>query len=185
MIKRNLEIGFHFRIIAVEATLLLVALLLLPSAALGQKDDLPDGVVPPPLSVLSEKEADLLEEESSAKKRTKLAIELMDNRLLKSESSSKAKEFQNSLNQLGHFRALMLATLVDLKRSEINRKALRNNKRFEIALRSFIPRLELVRRALPFSHSYHVTILIKDVRKARTETIEPFFDDTVLPNGVR
>lgn len=148
-----------------------------------EKDELPEGVVPPPLSVLAEDEKEQLDEESSSKKRTKLAIAFMDNRLEQSKLFANDERYQDSLDQLGGFRGLMNNTLKDLRRNEYRKRSLRNNKSFEMALRKFIPRLELVRRALPFSHGYHVVRLIKEVRQARRESIEPFFGDTVLPEG--
>ena len=148
-----------------------------------KEDELPEGVVPPPLSMLAEDEKEQLEEVRSAKRRTRLAIELMEARLNQSEEFAIDERFQDSLDQLGGFRGLMNKTLNDLRRNEYGRRSLNNNKKFEIALRQFIPRLELVRRALPFSHGYHVVKLIKDVREARRETIEPFFGETVLGDG--
>ena len=149
----------------------------------AQDEDLPAGVVAPPISVLSEKEKESLEEEKSLKKRTKLALNLMDRRLVKSAVSADDAEYQESLDQLGFFRAIMDSTLVNLEENDYRKNILGNYKRFEIALRGFIPRLENVRRALPASHSYHVSQLIESVRNARQIAIESFYGDTVISDG--
>ncbi|MDH3528063.1 MAG: hypothetical protein OEQ28_00730 [Acidobacteriota bacterium] len=151
--------------------------------SLAQEKELPEGVVPPPLSVLSDEESDSLEGETDLKRRTKLAIGFMESRLSSSEASADNEDFQESLQQLGHFEALMNNTYRNLYRNDYKKGALKNYKRFEIALREFIHRLELVRRALPFSHSYHVSELIKSVREVRRKSVDSFYGDTVLPDG--
>ena len=52
-----------------------------------------------------------------------------------------------------------------------------------MTLREFIPRLELLRRGLPFKYGYHVQKMIAYVVDARTEALEPLFADTVIPEG--
>jgi hypothetical protein len=61
-------------------------------------------------------------------------------------------------------------------------RVLDNFKRFEIGLRGFTPRLELIRRDLPIRYEFYVRNLIKNLRAARARAIEPLFDtDAVLP----
>ena len=146
-------------------------------------DELPEGVVPPPLAIVTDDDKKSLDAEKNAKNRTKLALEMMDARLEKSETLAKDEEFQKALDELGTFRALMNNTLAYLRQNELDKNILKNYKRFEMGLREFIPRIELVRRALPYSHSYHVTKLIIAVRETRRKAIEPFFEDTVIPNS--
>ena len=90
---------------------------------------------------------------------------------------------KKSLNQLGHFHAILRDNLKYLKQRGNHRRALKNFKRFEMSLRKFIPRLELIRRKTPFKYAYHVRRLIKNVRVARSEAIKHFYDDTVIPEG--
>ena len=63
------------------------------------------------------------------------------------------------------------------------RGSFKNLKRFEMSLRKFVPRLELIRRETPDRYGYHVKQLVRSVRKARTKAIAPLFGDTVLPEG--
>jgi len=184
-IGQNLFVeAFRGRFLLLQPVLFLVVLMgISVEPTFAQDEDLPEGVVPPPLTVLSEDESESLEGQKDLKRRTKLAIELMDGRLASSKASADEEDYDKSLNQLGHFNALMNTTLRNLDQNDYKKSALRSYKRFEMALRQFIVRLELVRRALPYSHSYHVSKLIKSVREARRKSIEPFYDDTVIPDG--
>ncbi len=140
--------------------------------------DVPNGVVPPPLSVLSKEEKNQLKAIFKTKKRVKLALIFMNARLAKSSEYAESKRYEESLIQLGGFRALLRNTLKFL---HSKRKASRGNfKRLEIALRKVMPKLELVRRKMPFKYGYHVNQLMKTVRKARGTAIKPIFGNTVL-----
>ncbi len=138
-------------------------------------------IVPPPLPIISKVETNQLQSEADIKKRTKLSIDLMENRLEKAESFSTAKNYQQSLDELGGFQAIMSDAVKYLaKKDSGSGKVLNNFKRFEINLRSFVPRLELVRRMMPEKFSYHVTQLMKLVRKTRSNAVENLFDDNVV-----
>ncbi|MCB1024508.1 MAG: hypothetical protein KDB79_08960 [Acidobacteria bacterium] len=155
------------------------------SSAHAQKTEepLPEGIVPPPLSILTKDEKTALDEEKKLSDRTKLALSFMDSYIERSEELTKKGEFQEALDQLGSFNAVMRNNLNHLNRFESNKGALKSFKRFEMTLRTFLPRLELIRRAVPFKFGYHVIKLIKNVRNARSESIEPLFGDTVIPEG--
>jgi hypothetical protein len=147
------------------------------------EDRLPEGVVPPPLNLISKEEHTALEAEEKLKNRTKLALGLIESRLSKSETSADKEEFQESLDQLGRFQALIRHTFVFLKNNEGRKDSFKNFKRFEMTLRDFLPRLELLRRELPYKYSYHVEKMILFVRDARSNALEPLFEDTVIPEG--
>ena len=148
-----------------------------------EQPDLPDGVVPPPLNVISKQEKTDLEAERKISNRTKLALEFMDDRLSKSEEFAGKEDFQESLNQLGRFQALVKNTLWYLQENEDNKSSFKNFKRFEMTLRQFLPRLELLHRNMPFKYGYHFREMIRFVRDARTNALEPLFADTVIPEG--
>ncbi|HUF04167.1 MAG TPA: hypothetical protein VMM38_08320 [Aridibacter sp.] len=144
---------------------------------------LPAGVVPPPLNIVSKQEKDELAAEGKISNRTKLALEFMKNRLKLSENAADKEEFQESLDQLGRFQALVRDTARYLHDNEENKGSFKNFKRFEQSLRGFIPRLELLRRALPFKYGYHVRAMMDFLRDVRSNALEPFFGDTVIPEG--
>lgn len=145
------------------------------------QDDKPKDLVPPPLNVISKEEKSRLEAERDIKKHTQLAIELMEARLVKATDFADKKEYKESLDQLGSFQAILRSAFNFLKRNDDgSKKVLNNYKRFEINLRGFMPRLELIRRDMPIKYSYHVRTLMKYVRDARADAVEPLFDDSVL-----
>jgi hypothetical protein len=139
--------------------------------------------IPPPKIELSKDEKTSLEGEKDVKKYTNLAIDFMELRLNKAEDLANSQSFNDVLQELGGFHALMNTTLQFLNRNNTgNRKILTTYKRFELALRSFMPRLETIRREMPERHEIYVVKLLNLVRDGRTKAVEPLFADTVVPN---
>ncbi|CAN5746528.1 hypothetical protein BH20ACI4_BH20ACI4_09790 [soil metagenome] len=175
--------NFQFKKSSICFVLLLFFSACFTLSANGQENDIKD-IVPPPLALISKGETEQLTAATDMKKRTELAIELMEKRLKKAENFSNEKKYQESLDELGGFQALMRNALKHLQRNDTgSRKVFNNFKRFEINLRGFIPRLELVRRLMPEKFGYHVVQLMKSVRKARTNAVEPLFDDNVVSDN--
>lgn len=141
-----------------------------------------DEAAPPPLRLISQEEKSRLAAESDVKRRTKLGLELMESRLKQAESFDADDDHDQMFVQLGAFHGLMDSMLEFLNNSDKDSgKVLNNFKRFEIGLRGFTPRLELIRRDLPIKYEQYVRILIKNLRNARAKAIEPLFDDTIVP----
>lgn len=175
-LKNLKRIGNFFR----RSVILLLFVHVLFFSANAQ-DDKPKDLVPPPLSIISKEEKSQLDEEKNIKKRTQLALELMDVRLAKAAELSEKNRYKESLDELGAFQAILRNAFNFLKKSENgSRKVLNNFKRFEINLRQFMPKLEVIRREMPVKYGYHVRNLMKYVREARADAVEPFFGETVL-----
>lgn len=147
------------------------------------EEDRPRDLVPPPLNIVSKDEKKQLNAQRKMKKRTKLAITLMDARLIKSEEFLEEGNYNKSLEQIGKFQGLLIDTLRFLKKNKGRRGVHKNFKKFEINLREFMPRLEIIRREMPDKYGYHVRKMLVFVRDARTKALSPLFDDTVLPEG--
>ncbi len=165
--------------------LLFFAFLLTASASFcaAQEDDGRD-VAPPPLKFMSKEEKAKLEVTNDVKGRTKLALELMEARLLKAETFHNEEKYREMFDELGSFHALMDNTINFLDKSDSNRgKVLNNYKRVELSLRKYVTRLEIIRRDLPIKYEFYVRQLSKFVREARSRAIEPMFDDSVLPGN--
>lgn len=159
----------------------LVAGLGMAATAVGQ-DVIVDEIAPPPLRLLSQDEKTRLGAETDVKRRTKLAIELMEARIKQAEAMDAAENFDQMFVELGGFHGVMDNMLDFLNKSDRDSgKVLNNFKRFEIGLRGFTPRLELIRRELPIKYEQYVRILIKNLRAARAKAIEPLFDNSVVP----
>jgi hypothetical protein len=176
--------NFQFTKFPIHLVLLLFFSAVFSFTANAQENTTITDIVPPPLALISKGETEQLNAEADMKKRTELALELMAHRLKKAETFSNEKKYQESLDELGGFQAIMRDALKYLQRSNTgNKKVLSNFKRFEINLRGFVPRLELVRRVMPQKFGFHVVQLMKSVRKARSNAVEPLFDDNVVSDN--
>jgi hypothetical protein len=141
-----------------------------------------EDIEPPPLKLLSKTERSQLEAAAEIKPRTKLALELMEARLVKAEQFGAREQYREMFDELGGFHALVDDTLEFLNSSNNDSgKVLNNFKRIELSLRKYITRLELIRRDLPIRYELYVRRLVRYIRDARTKAVEPLFDDTVLP----
>lgn len=164
------------------ATFLLLAAYSLPLTAYAQPEQQFPDTAPPPLKVISKTEKSQLGALTDIKERTKLALELMEVRLVKAEGLNASEQFPEMFVELGGFHALVDNTIDFLNEKNNNSgKVLNNFKRMELSLRKYITRLELIRRDLPIKFELYVRRLVKYIREARTKAVEPLFDDTVVP----
>ncbi|MEP7213606.1 MAG: hypothetical protein ABI791_11040 [Acidobacteriota bacterium] len=148
----------------------------------AQTPDL-DSPAPPPLRKISKGEKEQLNSQQESKRRIEVALRLMDGRMKKAEELKAGENFDAMFLELGGFHGLMDNTLDFITRENRRTgKALNYFKKYELGLRSFTPRLELVRRDLPTRYDPYVLRLLRYMRDARSKAIEPFFDDTVIPN---
>lgn len=173
----------NFRKHFIFALFLLLAVHCSLLTANAQEDEQKD-TAPPPLKFVSKEETKQLNAETDIKKRTKLALDLMEVRLKKAETLNAGEKYAEMFDELGGFHALMDKALEFLDRNDNGGgKVLNNFKRVEIALRAFLPRLELIRRELPVKYEFYVRDLAKYVRRARSKAIEPFFSETVVKDN--
>lgn len=145
-----------------------------------------DGInaAPPPLKFVSKAERRQLEAETDITKRTKLALALMDARLKAAENFFSREQYREMFDELGSFEALVDKTLEFLNRSDNGRgKTLNNFKRLDLSLRTFSPRIEIIRRDVPAEYEFYVRSLSRSVREARAKAVEPFFGDTVVKDN--
>ena len=141
-------------------------------------------LAPPVVKAISKEEKTALAAVSDVKDRTRLALDLMEARLKKAEALYTQESYNATLVELGGFQALMDDAIRFLNRSNNGGdKAMNNFKKFEMALRAFMPRIEIIRRDLPERFEYHVRTLLITVRDTRAKAVEPFFSTTILPAG--
>lgn len=160
-----------------------IAFFILACGAAGAFAQGPDeDSYPPPPRVISKDEKARLDGETDVKRRTKLALELMEARMKRAEGLHAVPDFDAMFIELGAFHALVDNTLVFLTGSSTdNDRVLNNLKKFEIGVRGFVPRLEVIRRDLPYRYEFYVRRLGIFLRDARARAIEPFFSNTVVP----
>ena len=148
--------------------------------ASAQNDD-QNELAPPPLKLVSKDEKVKLDSDHDPKSRTKLAIELMNARILTAEKLVAATDFDGVFRELGCFEALLDNQLEFLIRNDNDSgRVLDNFKRLEIGLRGYGPRIEAIRRDLPSRYEPFVRSVGKYIRDARTKTLDPLFSDTVV-----
>src|SRR5690606_23444855 len=101
----------------------------------------------------------------------------------KAEEFNAKEDYAAMYNELGGFHALMDDTLAFLESAPRKDKTLNNLKRFEMTLRSFAPRLAMIRREIPLEYDHYIRVLLKYLRDARSKAIEPLFGNSVVPNS--
>lgn len=180
---RNLFVWkFSANQLTLLAFLLFTFYFLLPASVMAQ-EEYPRNAAAPPLKTLMKDEKERLESQKDIKKRLELALQLMEVRLKNAETLSVEENYPEMFVEMGFFHAIMDNTLNFLERNNIGSgKILNSYKRFEINLRSFIGRIEIIRRELPPRYEYYVRTLVKAVRDARSRAVAPLFDDSVVPN---
>lgn len=164
-------------------TFILAGVLLSFTSAIHGQEPTPDlsNLAPPPIKVLSKEEKNQLASQSEIKKFTKIALALMESRMKKAEEADSQDNFDAMFVELGGFHALMDYTLdFLLDKHGDGKKAFNDFKRYELGLRGFMPRLELIRRDLPIKYEYYVRVLVKYLRDARSKAIDPLFGDSVV-----
>lgn len=165
---------------AVRPLLAICLILFAGLAVLSQ--EVYDNTVPPPPKVIPPADQDRLEAQTDVKKRTKLALELMDAKLGLAQQHATAGNYDGMFIELGIFHGLIDHTLAFLQDSN-SKKAINNFKRLEIGLRKFPPRLGMIRSDLPVRYEFYVRVLLRYIRQARAKAIEPLFGDTVIPDN--
>jgi len=144
-----------------------------------------DDPAPPPIKLLSKSERTQLAEKHDTKERTSLTLQLMETRLHSAEKFRTDENYSLMYAELGGFHALMDNAIEFLVANSGEGKKLGSLKRFEITLRSFVPRLEAMRRDLPLNFDPYIKQLILDVGDAREKAMKPFFSDTVISNNFK
>jgi len=169
----------HFPTRRLHTLFLLSLFAILNVAVFSQDQDvIPPDAAPPPIKALSKDEKTRLAASKDVKERTKLTLELMDARVKTAEQYMPQEKLEMVFRELGGFHALVLDALEYLESSDTNKKKqLDNFKRFEIGLRTFTVRLELIRREMPPQREYYVRLLLREMRDARAKAVEPLFGE--------
>ena len=157
-------------------------LMLVPFVDVGNGQE--ETPAPPPVSALPRADRERLNSKSDIKDRTRLALEMMNERLASAEKLVAGEDYDNLFKELGIFQAVMEDCLDFLHSRGVDRgKVLDNFKRFEMGIRPFMARLENIRREVPFKYEEYLGNLMKAVRDARTRATEPMFSDRIVPKA--
>ncbi|MCA1593636.1 MAG: hypothetical protein LC754_13490 [Acidobacteria bacterium] len=137
---------------------------------------------PPPMKYIPSEIRAQLDGERELKDRTRLSLELAEQRLARAAEETTAERFEQAGSELGVYQAVIEDAIHFLRNTgKIKNKTRDLFKRIELTLRSHMPRLETIRRSTPSSYAVHVKETMEFVRQSRTDALNSFFDDTVLP----
>jgi hypothetical protein len=116
-----------------------------------------------------------------AKARVKLTIELAEARLVHMEALTLHKEFEKASEVLGTYLGLIEDAMRFIGGMPREKNSTRDlYRRLDIALRSQIPRLAVMRRDTPSDYAIHLKTAEEFARNTRTEALESFYGHTVL-----
>lgn len=160
----------------------------LPGAAFAQAgphilDEPPPDVAPPPLRMISVADRKTLDSQTNLKKRTEVSMQLMETKLLNAEKYNAEDNFTQSIKDLSEFQAVLENTFSYLEKNDVSNKADNRFKQLEIFLRRQVPRLETLRRVMPYKYGYYVLKLMKVVRDTRAKAVEPLFAESVVKSN--
>ena len=134
---------------------------------------------PPPIKTLSESDRKFLEGAPNNSERLKRTASLMNSRLSAAEAAVATGDDTRMFFELGIFHGLIEQTLLKLLEYDgVKRTSsqLSNLRRFEIMLRGFPPRIELIRRrTFDLEIDSYITSLQSEIRDARSRALEPMF----------
>jgi hypothetical protein len=164
---------------------LLISLVCFPFKAHGQNlVRLPDAA-PPVQYIPGDVRAMLTAEERDLKKRTRLSLEMADERLQQAAQFTALESYGSAAGQLGIYQALVADVIKYLQQNGRSNNRTRDlSKRVELTLRAHIPRIETIRRATPSDEAIYVRALIEYLRLARAEALNTFYGDTVVRDNV-
>jgi hypothetical protein len=151
----------------------------------AQREDAPTAA--PPLRYVPDDVRRQLDAEArDVKARTKLGLQLAEERLARATAASDADRFEEATNELGVYEAIVADTIHYVQTSGRTGNKLRDTcKHIELALRSHVPRIETLRRGLPEAHAVYAKATIEFVRVQRDQALSSFYDDTVIPEPMR
>lgn len=169
--------------IVLGCCLLTVAAAFVAPEARAQDGHLPFISAPaPPMKFVSRGERTQLSAARDAKARTRATIELAESRLARAEQLTAEQNYNAASTELGIYQGLIEDALDHLGDITKNDNKLRDTyKRLELALRAHCMRLEAIRRVTPSEYAVHVKAICECARNARSEALNSFYGDTVVP----
>jgi hypothetical protein len=169
--------------LSLSALLVLFACL---SAGAHAQDQLlvPTVSCPPPMKFISSTERTQLSSMHDAKGRLRTSIEMAETRLLRAEQLTVDQRFINATSELGIYQAIIEDALGYLGQQKVDSDKTRDlYKKLEIQLRADATRIEAIRRVTPSDYAVHVKAVRDFADNARTNALNAFFSDTVLPQS--
>jgi hypothetical protein len=142
---------------------------------------LPPLPAPPPMKYIPEAVRGQLSAARDAKARTRLSIEVAEQRLVNAEGYTAAQQFDAAAAELGVYQALAADALRHLQQLGKNDGKTRDLfKLLELALFRHSGRIEAMRRSTPSEYASNVRAALNHTRETRTAALNAFYGNTVL-----
>lgn len=136
---------------------------------------------PPPMKHIPRAERDRLSAVVDTKARTRLSLELIEERLENAERLARSQQFAGASAELGIYQSLIEDALRYLRaRSNANNQHRDLFKLMELRLRAQGSRIEAIRRITPFDDAVNVKAAYDYVWGARTEVLNAFYGEQVV-----
>jgi hypothetical protein len=138
---------------------------------------------PPPMRYLPDDVRRQLEAERDPKARTRLSLDLAEQRLDRVAEQANSEHFVAATGELGIYEAIVEDSVHFLQAANPGRAGSKLRdlcKHVDITLRAHIPRLETIRRELPSQHAVYLRDAIEFVREERDLALNAFYADTVI-----
>lgn len=136
---------------------------------------------PPPMRFVSHDERSQISSAKDPKARLRVTIEMAEMHLSRAEEFTEQKKYDEALAEVGRYLGLIedaRQVLASLTRDKNSTRDL--NRRFDIALRSQVPRLAVMRRTTPAAYAGNLKTAEDFARDTRTEALESFYGESVL-----
>jgi hypothetical protein len=136
---------------------------------------------PPPMRFVTRAERDQLSSARDPKARIRTTLELAADHLTHAENFTAEKKFAHASEELGGYLGLIddaVGFIGDLARDKSSTRDL--YRHLDIALRSHIPRIAVMRRSTPAEHAANLKAVEEYARDTRAEALEAFYGHTVL-----
>ncbi|HLM56311.1 MAG TPA: hypothetical protein VK422_09360 [Pyrinomonadaceae bacterium] len=172
-------------------TLCALALIALACAAAQAQDGAtarrqnPEDAEPPPMRYIPQDVRAKLSAARDDKERTRLSIEQAEQRLENAASYADAGRFEAATAELGIYEAIVKDSISHLQQgitSRVKNKKRDLFKRLELSFRTHLTRIETIRRTLPAHYVGNFLNTLDFVRTARSEALNAFYSDTVMPD---
>ena len=149
-------------------------------AAQGQEPDQMEA--PPPMKYIPRAELERLSAVADTKARTRLSLELIEERLENAERLTRSQQFAAASAELGIYQSLIEDALryIRARRSNTNDQHRDLFKLMELSFRAQGSRIEAIRRVTPFDDAANVKAAYEYVWGARTEALNAFYGEQVV-----
>ena len=144
----------------------------------------PEDSAPPPIRYMPDEVRARLSATRDDKERTRLSIAIADERLTSAAAHADAGRFEQTTAELGVYEAIIKDSIKHLQQGITGRVSNKKRdlfKRLELALRAHLTRIETIRRTLPAHYVANFLNTLDFVRTARSEALNAFYSDTVIP----